>query len=79
MFGNRPKTRKKFPTENVMTSKNAAKRTVQREDQSLDGQYGKIGISAVAAALPYQSEAKNQAYAPVAHRDDNWRAEMMAG
>jgi hypothetical protein len=31
----------------------------------LDRQYGKIGISAVAAALHYQSDAKNLAYAPV--------------
>ena len=31
----------------------------------LDRQYRKIGISAVAAALRYQSDAKNLAYAPV--------------
>jgi hypothetical protein len=30
----------------------------------LDQQYGRIGISAVAAAVRYQSEAKNPAYAP---------------
>lgn len=30
----------------------------------LDKQYGRIGISAVAAAVRYQSEAKNPAYAP---------------
>ena len=36
---------------------------------SLDRRYGKIGISAVAAALPYQSDAKNPAYAPVVPRE----------
>jgi hypothetical protein len=30
----------------------------------LDQKYGRIGISAVAAAVRYQSEAKNPAYAP---------------
>ena len=43
-----------------------------------NGRYGKIGISAVAAALPYQSDAKNPAYAPVVHRDEEWRSEMVA-
>jgi hypothetical protein len=38
----------------------------QPEVQSLDCRYGKIGISAVAAAIRYQSEPKNMAYAPVA-------------
>ena len=42
----------------------------QRKGEDLDGRYGKIGISAVAAALPYQSDAKNPAYAPVVPRDD---------
>ena len=32
---------------------------------SLDERYGRIGISAVAAAVRYQSDAKNLAYAPV--------------
>jgi hypothetical protein len=38
----------------------------QRRDRvELDARFGKIGISAVAAAVRYQSEAKNPAYAPV--------------
>lgn len=53
-----------------MKSKNAAPATSQREAESLDRRYGKIGISAVAAALPYQSEAKNLAYAPAVPRID---------
>lgn len=32
--------------------------------------YGKIGISAVAAAARYQGSAKNPAYAPAAIRSD---------
>lgn len=44
----------------------------RREEAGLDSCYGKIGISAVAAALPYQSNAKNPAYAPAAPREDMW-------
>jgi len=44
-------------------------------EPSLDRRYGKIGISAVAAALPYQSDAKNAAYALVTPRDHQRRAE----
>jgi hypothetical protein len=49
-----------------------------REEASLDRCYGKIGIPAVAAALPYQSDAKNPAYAPVVPREEKWLAEMAA-
>jgi hypothetical protein len=62
-----------------------AKKTAQRTDDAkfstertaLDRRYGKIGISAVAAAVRYQGAAKNPAYAPVAI---NWqdRAEEAA-
>ena len=38
----------------------------RRERAELDGRFGQIGISAVAAALRYRSEAKNPAYAPAA-------------
>lgn len=44
------------------------------EDANLDRRYGKIGISAVAAALRYKSETKNPAYAPVRWRYDQWSA-----
>ena len=40
--------------------------TVDREmpnKSDLDSFYGAVGILAVAAALPYQSDAKNSAYA----------------
>jgi hypothetical protein len=36
------------------------------EGAEVDRRYRRIGISAVAAALRYQSEAKNPAYAPAA-------------
>jgi hypothetical protein len=46
-----------------MTSQRAT--LEQRSDRAaLDGRFGKIGISAVAAAVRYQSDAKNLAYAP---------------
>ncbi len=38
--------------------------TASSSRANLDRQYGNIGISAVAAALPYQGETKNPAYAP---------------
>jgi hypothetical protein len=61
-----------------MKLKNAAPLSDQRKGEDLGGRYGKIGISAVAAALPYQSDAKNFAYAPVVHREEEWRDEMTA-
>ena len=36
----------------------------RRERAELDARYGKIGISAVAAALRYASDSRNPAYAP---------------
>ena len=36
----------------------------RRERSELDPRFGTIGISAVAAALRYRSDAKNSAYAP---------------
>jgi len=56
-----------------MKSTDTAKSPSQRTDKTpeLDLRYGKIGISAVAAALRYQSDSRNPAYAPVAHRQDD--------
>ena len=47
---------------------------IKPEVQSLDCRYGKIGISAVAAAMRYQGEPKNMAYAPVAPRSELWHS-----
>jgi hypothetical protein len=38
------------------------------ERAELDPRFGEIGISAVAAAMRYQSEIKNPAYAPAKQR-----------
>jgi hypothetical protein len=46
--------------------------TLSKDNAKLDDRYGKIGISAVAAALQYQSVAKNPVYAPVAARARDW-------
>lgn len=48
------------------------------QEMSLDEHYGQIGISAVAAALPYQSDAKNLAYAPVESHADERLEEVVA-
>jgi hypothetical protein len=63
-----------------MTKNNAAQsgENARRDQSSLDSRYGEIGISAVAAALQYQSEVKNPAYAPAVHQPDKWTAEMAA-
>jgi len=78
VFRQHSKTQSKS-TELEMKSRTMPKPDKQPEAPSLDRCYGKIGISAVAAALPYQSDAKNLAYAPVAHRlDAEWLAEKAA-
>jgi hypothetical protein len=46
-----------------------------REVQNLHERYDKIGISAVVAALPYQSDTKNPAYAPAVPHALQWRDE----
>jgi hypothetical protein len=58
-----------------MTKRNAkvSNPSTARADASLDSRYGAIGISAVAAALHFKSEAKNPAYAPSTSRLDNDR------
>ena len=63
-----------------MTKNSAAQsgENARRNQSNLDSRYGEIGISAVAAALPYQSEVKNPAYAPAVHRLDKWIAGMTA-
>lgn len=50
----------------------------RRERAELDARYGKIGISAVAAALRYQSNTKNTAYAPAVLRTPREAEEAVA-
>jgi hypothetical protein len=71
----RPAKNAKDFTELMMKTKNTIG-DPQREEASLDRCYGKIGIPAVAAALPYQSDAKNPACAPLVSREEKWLAEM---
>ena len=57
-----------------MKSNDKAQPDTRSQGLNLDQRYGRIGILAVAAALPYQSDAKNPAYAPVVpHRDGKRR------
>jgi hypothetical protein len=50
----------------------------RRDRAELDARFGKIGISAVAAAVRYQSDAKNPVYAPVKLRPANEADEAAA-
>jgi hypothetical protein len=61
-----------------MTPTKAAPSETGRRNERLDHRYGKIGIPAVAAALPYSSDAKNPVYAPVVHQLDKWLEEITA-
>ena len=42
----------------------------RRERSDLDPRFGKVGISAVAAAMRYGSDARNPAYAPAKLSDE---------
>ena len=50
-------------------------RRIPGETTELDRRYGRIGISAVAAAARYQGSAKNPAYAPSSNK---WRDRIAA-
>jgi len=56
----------------MMTKQESKK---QRDPENLHERYGTIGISAVAAALVFQGDAKNPAYAPITPRYDQRYAE----
>jgi hypothetical protein len=74
-----PASRKALPkAEPKPSPKSQPKSQPKSEVPNLDCRYGKIGISAVAAAMRYQSEPKNTAYAPAVPRAENWRSEGMA-
>jgi hypothetical protein len=64
-----------------MTKKNTGQpsRNNGRTEPNLDSRYGEIGISAVAAALPYQSSVKNPAYAPADPQQlEKWLSDVAA-
>ena len=54
-----------------MKSGNTADRDAPNNNSDLDSRYGAVGILAVAAALPYQSDAKNSAYARTESKPDD--------
>jgi hypothetical protein len=51
--------------------------SISREAQNLDVRYGKIGISAVAAAMRYQGDAKDPAHVPTDRQSDRWLKDMV--
>jgi hypothetical protein len=51
--------------------------SIRREAQNLDFRYGKIGISAVAAAMRYQGDAKDAAHVPTDRQADRWLKDMV--
>ena len=53
------------------TANQHAARKASDENLALQLCYRQIGISAVAAAVRYQGDAKNPAYAPVAMKTDD--------
>jgi len=54
----------------MMQSGKTADRETANKKSDLVSRYGAVGILAVAAALPYQSDAKNSAYAPTEAEPD---------
>ena len=61
-----------------MKPNNKAQPNERREQPSLDRRYGEIGISAVAAAVRYQSDTKKPAPVPADPRKLDAYAEAMA-
>jgi hypothetical protein len=55
---------KPMPANQNTIKQDAGAQTERRKAPDLDSRYGSIGISAVAAALPYGGDAKNTRYAP---------------
>jgi hypothetical protein len=51
--------------------------SVRREAQNLEVRYGKIGISAVVAAMRYQGFAKKPAHVSADRQPDRWLKDMV--
>jgi hypothetical protein len=71
--------RRTIPTETEMKSTKMAPSTqsVRREPQNLEVRYGKIGISAVAAAMRYQGDATTPADASTDRQAHLWLKDMV--
>jgi hypothetical protein len=52
-------------------------RSIRGETQNLEVRYGKIGISAVAAAMRYQGDATIPVDAATARQPDRWLNDMV--
>jgi hypothetical protein len=52
-------------------------RSIRREPQNLEVRYGKIGISAVAAAMRYQGEATTPEETSTERQPDRWLKDMV--
>jgi hypothetical protein len=63
--------------ETEMKSTKMAPSTRSREAQNLEVRYGKIGISAVAAAMRYQGEATTPEDASTERQPDRWLKDMV--
>jgi hypothetical protein len=61
-----------------MTKNNAGQPNASTREPNLDSRYGEIGISAVAAALPYRTEVKAPTDESMGQQLDKWIAEMAA-
>jgi hypothetical protein len=61
-----------------MTKNNAGQPNASAREPNLDSRYGEIGISAVAAALPYRTEVKAPTDESMGKQLDKWIAEMAA-
>jgi hypothetical protein len=55
-----------------MKSKDATEFKAKREEASLDGRYGKIGIPAVVAAVAYKDELCRDSDAALTERAKRW-------
>jgi hypothetical protein len=70
--------RTKSAKEKKMTkNNNAGQSNASAREPNLDSRYGEIGISAVAAALPYRSEVKKSVGAPDGRPSDERVAELV--
>jgi hypothetical protein len=51
--------------------------SIRRDAQNLEVRYGKIGISAVVAAMRYQGDAKRPAHGSADRQPDRWLKDMV--
>ena len=51
--------------------------SIRREVQNLEVRYGKIGISAVVAAMRYQGDAHRPTHVATTRPSDRWLQEMV--